>query len=115
MQHVDKLTYKTFVGKFNDQYGKFLRKEQKDLLTNYITSFSDNGLHFKAFLNEEIGRLKKQIKIAQEDTKNKNYDKKFVAVLKKINNFSKRPIDEKMIHEVFYIQNLIVEITKNGG
>ena len=32
--------------------------EQKTLLTKYITSFNDNGVEFRYFLNEEVGRIK---------------------------------------------------------
>ena len=52
MRHIDNLTYKTFIQRFNDAYGNSLRKEQKDLLVNYIVSFSDNGLGLKSFLIE---------------------------------------------------------------
>ena len=55
---VDNIVYKTFVGKFNEKYDEQLLEEQKDLLSHYITSFSDNSLELKMFLNEEIGRLK---------------------------------------------------------
>ena len=55
---VDNIVYKTFVGKFNEKYDEQLLEEQKDLLSYYITSFSDNSLELKMFLNEEIGRLK---------------------------------------------------------
>ena len=41
MVHIDNLTYRTFVDKFNETYDKSLRENQKLLLTNYITSFSD--------------------------------------------------------------------------
>ena len=51
MKHIDNLTYKTFVGKFNDTYKNSLKENQKSLLTNYITSFSDNGLGLKSFIN----------------------------------------------------------------
>ena len=40
MKHIDNLTYKTFVNKFNDTYAESLRQEQRDLLTNFIISFS---------------------------------------------------------------------------
>ena len=53
--HIDKLTYNTFVTKFNETYQHTLRDEQRALLTNYITSFSDNGLGLKSFMNEELG------------------------------------------------------------
>ena len=62
IKHIDKLTYKTFVGKFNEAYKRSLTENQKTLLTNYITSFSDNGLGLKSFMNEELGRLKNELK-----------------------------------------------------
>ena len=64
MPSIDNLTYKEFVKKFNDKYDGQLRKEQKDLLTYYISSFSDNALTLKTFLNEEIGRLKAALSVA---------------------------------------------------
>jgi len=44
MPALDKLTYNTFVDKFNDKYGSELLKEQKDLLNRYILSLTDNGV-----------------------------------------------------------------------
>ena len=58
---IDNVTFRTFVGKFNDKYENGLLQEQKDLLTRYITSFSDNGLELKMYLNTEIGRLKTKL------------------------------------------------------
>ena len=115
MKHVDNLTYKTFVNKFNETYENTLRKEQKDLLTNYIVSFSDNGLGLKSFLNEEISRLKKEIGVLTENTKNtKNgaFLSKLERVLTKLNSFSKKPITEQVVKDVFYIQDLIEEVKK---
>jgi len=115
MQHIDKLTYKTFVDKFNSAYSNSLKEEQQKLLTNYITSFSDNGLQLKAFMNEELGRLKEQVTacINEMDELDSN-KRKTKAVLNKLNSFSAREIDESMIKDVFYIQNLVMEISKNG-
>ena len=62
LKHVDNLTYDTFVKKFNETYEHTLRAEQRLLLTNFITSFSDNGLGLKCFMNEELGRLKGEMK-----------------------------------------------------
>ena len=68
MKHIDNLTYKTFVEKFNETYKNSLKENQKKLLTNYITSFSDNGLALKSFVNEEVGRLKDHLgKFLQTD------------------------------------------------
>ena len=113
MKHIDNLTYKTFVKKFNDSYDKTLRKEQKDLLTNYIVSFSDNGLGLKTFLNEEIGRLKQQATECLESDKiktNTAFVENINKILEKLNGFSKKPITEQVVKDVFYIQDLVSEV-----
>jgi len=115
MKHVDNLTYKTFVDKFNDTYNNTLRKEQKDLLTNYIVSFSDNGLGLKSFLNEEISRLRNEINNftnEQKNNKNEALLDNLQRVSYKLVSFSQSPITEKIVKEVFYIQDLITEINK---
>mgnify|MGYP005992478943 FL=1 len=75
MPTIDNLTYKNFVSKFNEKYNDKLLKEQKELLTHYVASFSDNSLQLKIFLNNEIARLKEKIKtqeLAQEIVNNGN-------------------------------------------
>ena len=106
--HIDKLTYNTFVTKFNEAYQHTLRDEQRALLTNYITSFSDNGLGLKSFMNEELGRLKEEIG-SLSDTK---HAEKLAMVNEKIDSYSKTPLTEEIVKEVFYIQDLIAEIKK---
>ena len=115
VKHVDKLTYKTFVGKFNESYKHALREEQKGLLTNFITSFSDNGLGLKCFMNEEIGRLKGEIKIALEDKiikENRQYSHNLNQVHEKLESFKETPITEEMVRSIFYIQDLVAEVVK---
>tara|TARA_B100001250_G_C19665746_1_gene729175 strand:- start:150 stop:962 length:813 start_codon:yes stop_codon:yes gene_type:complete len=113
MKHIDNLAYSTFVKKFNDTYGKTLRQEQKDLLMNYIVSFSDNGLGLKSFLNEEILRLKKEVGHCTKKPKiseNKAFTAKAKRVLKQLDSYSKREITENIVKEVFYIQDLVNEV-----
>jgi hypothetical protein len=115
MMHVDNLTYKTFIKKFNNAYGKSLRKEQKDLLINYITSFSDNGLGLKSFVNEEISRLKSEVASCTNKQKiyeNDDFMAKTKQVLSKLDSYSKKPITEEMVKELFYIQDLVSEVNK---
>jgi len=117
MKHIDNLTYKTFVDKFNKTYENTLRKEQKDLLTNYIVSFSDNGLGLKSFLNEEISRLKKEIHVLTEKekkSKNEVFSAKLGRVLNKLESFSETPITDAIVKDVFYIQDLIEEVKDNA-
>ena len=61
------LTYRVLLEKFNDKYDSTLLNEQKELLGFYISSFSDNALELKVFLNEEITRLKTEISKAITD------------------------------------------------
>jgi hypothetical protein len=113
MKHIDNLTYSTFVNKFNVTYENSLRQEQKDLLTNYITSFSDNGLGLKSFLNEEIGRLKSVLgNITGDASKEDKLLENTKKVVAKLQSFSKKPITEEVVRDIFYIQDLAYEVTK---
>ena len=115
MKHIDNLTYKTFTKTFNETYDKTLRQEQKDLLTNYITSFSDNGLGLKSFLNEEIGRLKEKVNRCLSEDKIKNnetYLNNTTKILEKLDSYKNKRITEDIVKEVFYIQDLVQEVLK---
>ena len=57
--HIDNLTYKTFVESFNKKYSD-LPENQKQLLTNYIASFSDNSLGLKVYMSEQVAELKEE-------------------------------------------------------
>ena len=109
MKPLDSLEYRTFVNKFNETYKRTLQAEQRELLSNYITSFSDNGLGLKSFMNEELGRLKEQIGLLSETS----YKEKLTMVREKLESFSTKPIDKKMVEDVFYIQDLVAEISKD--
>ena len=106
LKTIDSLTYSTFVNKFNDTYKESLLKEQRDLLTNYITSFSDNGLGLKMFMNEEIGRLKEQCENLSEG----QWADKIKLVKQKLEDFKKKPLTEEVVKDVFHIQQLLSEI-----
>jgi len=113
LQHIDNLTYKTFVSKFNKTYDRTLRKEQKDLLTNYIVSFSDNGVGLKSYLNEEIGRLKKSVSAAIVASTNQVNIENFKKVSTKLDSYAQTPINQRIVEEIFYIQDLMSEVNKN--
>ena len=115
MKHLDNLEYKTFVSKFNEAYDRTLQKEQKELLTNYIVSFSDNGLGLKNFLNEEIGRLKSAVQQQIVEHSGGADNENFKKVKVKLNNYAQTPINQQMVEEVFYIQDLIAEVTRNDS
>ena len=112
IKHVDNLTFNTFVNKFNETYKNSLQTEQRTLLSHYITSFANNGLELKTFVNEEIVRLKQ---ILESNMKDSLYEDKFKAVLHKLNDFSASPVNERMVKEIFYLQELAHEVSKNGS
>ena len=113
---IDSLTYKTFVNKFNEEYTSQLSENQKDLLGSYISSFSDNGLEFKAYVNEEIGRLKEKInqsKKTSEIISDVSLKEKLDKVYTILDNTKERPIDTETIEIVLNTQQLLDDINKN--
>ena len=115
---VDNVVYKTFVDKFNEKYDDGLLEEQKHLLSYYISSFADNSLELKMFLNEEIGRLKK-ILVEAKDTKEVNRDSdmsdKTQQVIDRLESYSKETISENVIMTVLKAQQLAKEIYEDGS
>jgi len=113
MPTVDNLTYRQFVGKFNEKYDDKLLKEQKDLLTYYVTSFSDNSLQLKIFLNEEIGRLKKKLDEAKRTSyikEDEDMTNKTEKIISRLQGFSKQTINENVLLTVLKTQSLVQEI-----
>ena len=118
MPAVDSLAYKTFINKFNDKYSSGLLKEQKDLLTRYILSLSDNGIALKIFLNEEVARLKQNINTAIESGKFENdqmIGEKVSDVAELLESFSKRQIDGMVVEKILRIQSFVEEMNKDGN
>jgi hypothetical protein len=113
MPHIDGLVYKTFVKKFNEKYDKELLPEQKQLLNLFLKSFSDNGVEFKMFLSEEVGRLKNSITSSLNE-ENHDMDSDMIdktrLVLKRLEEFKKTRIDENMVKGVLKIQSLTSEV-----
>ena len=113
MKHIDNLSMKTFLNKFNSAYRESLLPEQKELLNYYVLSFSDNGISFKIYLNEELGRLKNKVSLLgemKEVEKDQLMIEKSEKVLKIINDFKKNPIDMGMTRKILKIQKLVSEI-----
>ena len=116
MVPIDNLVFKSFVKRFNDQYGDTLMKEQKDLLTNYILSFQNNGLELNYFLNEEVTRLKQVIsesKAHEEVKGDQNILENVEKVDSILSSYTQRKPDLEMIKEVLKIQELAKELQEN--
>jgi len=67
------------------------------------------------YMNEEVGRLKQKINtLLVNSTFSDDYNQKFNKILDKLNGFSSRKIDETMVKDTFYIQDLLSEVTRNA-
>ena len=114
MKPIDNIVFKSFVSRFNSQYSSTLIEEQKEMLNKYISSFMDNGIELKVFLNEEVARLKKVVKrsLTLEDIKNdlemENKTKKVLSILDEV---KEKNIDKHLINKIFKIQKLVKEIS----
>jgi hypothetical protein len=109
----DKLVFNTFTKNFNSIYSRNLLEEQKTLLNKYVTSFSDNGVEFKVFLNEEVGRLKSEmtesLKLESVRSSPATFEKT-KKVINSINEFKNTEITASMIQKIMKIQSLVNEI-----
>lgn len=117
-QPIDTLVYGTFVNKFNEEYVDALSEDQSKLLNTYISSFSDNDLSLKIYLNEEIGRLKSEVTVLQEKTfaqEDEDLRNKLNQVYDILENTKDREIDTEMLELVLNAQNLVEEINKDDN
>ena len=109
---ISNTTLKIFSKKFNNSYSDLL-SEQKELLSKFVSSFKDNGLELKIFLNEEIARLKEEINnsLGLEDIKNDpDMASKTKNVLEVLEGFKGKYITEDVLSRILKIQQLANEI-----
>ena len=115
-QPIDSLVYNKFVKNFNEEYSEVLNENQKVLLNNYISSFTNNGLEMKVYLNEEIGRLKDKLTKLSSSTNNlldKSIKEKIQNVYSILDETKSKKIDTETIEIVLNTQQLIEEIEEN--
>jgi hypothetical protein len=113
---VDGVIISTFINKFNEKYAGDLLDEQKELLSYYISSFLDNSVELKTFLNEEIQRLKTKVHSAaqMEDFENDSeMSSKAKQIVEKLDSFSEVNIDDEVLLTVMKTQRLVREIYNN--
>ncbi len=117
-QPMDNIIYSTFVNKFNEEYSEKLNEGQKQLLTKYISSFSDNGLEMKYYLNEEVGSLKSKLIACKEDpeiNEDSSLKDKIDQVYSILESYKEKEIDTDLIELVLKTQELVEEIDKNDN
>ncbi len=117
-QTVDDLVITTFVEKFNKKYSNNLLEEQRELLTHYILSFSDNGVSLKMFLNNEISRLKEALSsgiMTDEIKSDKDMADKTTRVVEKLESYSGSNVSDDLLFSILKTQELVKEISDNGS
>ncbi len=114
---VDSIVLRTFTDKFNEKYATTLSEEQKHLLSYYITSFADNSVELKMFLNEELARLKSTLTVASSEEvfkEDSDMKQKATKIIEKLDKFRQTEIDEEVLLTVLKTQELVKELT-NGS
>jgi len=111
-EKVDALAFRKFVEKFNETYGSSLIKEQKELLSKFISNTGDD-LELKVYLNEEIGRIKGEVaKLASNVNicEDADLSKKVAVLHKALNSLKIENIDDELIKKVMLVQEFIHEV-----
>ena len=111
---IDSIVYRTFVNKFNEEYSSTLNEQQQTLLNHYVSSFSDNEIELKVYLNEEVGRLKVSIEKSMMQNNTINTDKvlkeKLENVYSILESFQEKKIDTDLLETVLRTQELVEEL-----
>ena len=119
LQPMDSITFRTFTKKFNQKYGDTLLREQKELLNQYISSFSNEELELKIYLNRELGRLKESLEKATEveevaaDAEMINKTKLVKERLESLS--SETTLTEATLFTILKTQELVKEIYDDGS
>ena len=108
-KRINNATMRIFSSKFNNHYNGLL-EEQRTLLSKYISSFTDNGLELKIYLNNELSRIKEAVSKANFEG---DIGEKINKVPSIIDNFKDELINEEMLKQIMKMQQLVSEISTN--
>jgi|TARA_A100001011_G_scaffold399544_1_gene508719 hypothetical protein len=117
MVPIDNLVYKSFIKRFNQEYSEKLLPTQKELLNKFVTSFHNNGLELKNYLNEEVGRLKKELQMSfgkDEIMSDSQMTENAQKVIDILDSCKERKPDKQMVEEIIKIQALAEELKEDG-
>lgn len=105
---IDSLVYRQFIRKFNEEYGTTLSEGQKIIVSKFVTSFADEGVEFKFFVNEKLNELK--IALESYEAQNPVISEGIQNIFKKFNNFQSLELNEELLLNTLKLQSLVEEI-----
>lgn len=115
---IDYIVYNSFVKEFNKEYSDVLSENQKVLLNKYISSFSDNEVDLKIYLNEEIGRVKEgltRVKESEVFSANSTLKEKVEEAYDILNKTKEKEIDTGTLEIVLSAQQLLEELESHDS
>lgn len=118
MSDVDLFTYNIALKKFDDKYNSELNESQKRILKKYIRSFfNKDKSSLNKFINEEISDIADELnfhrndKCFKEDSEMKT---KLNEAINKLDQLSKKPIDDHLVENLMMFRKLIEEISSDA-
>lgn len=101
---IDEITYRNFVKRFNQEYGKVLNEGQKRFLKSFIQAESVEEPEFKLQISKEISKLEEVFNSFQtEDIELKEMMKEAIQTLKHIDISQ---IDERDVENILRVQQI---------
>ena len=83
---------------------------KKELLNRYIiSSFDENELELKVYVNEELGRIKEVLTLIKDES---SFKGKANKIFEAINRFKETKLDASSIKKILHLQQLAGEIKK---
>tara|TARA_R100000008_G_C3583699_1_gene170505 strand:- start:2011 stop:2826 length:816 start_codon:yes stop_codon:yes gene_type:complete len=110
---INNLAMKNFLEKFNKEYSTALNEAQKEFLNKYIVTGGHDSLEFKAYLYEEIARIKKELNENLKQQRDTNVSTKIRKVLERVDGYNQTALSRELVLEVTRIQSLVSELNNN--
>ena len=117
VKKVDKIVFKQFVKKYNQEYTNLLQ-EQKNTLRLYMDNSAEGLVKFKLFLNEEIGRIQASLTAGmgtKEIVEDKVMLKNAKSVLNVLQEIKAKEINQQSVIDILKMQKLVYEIQSDDN
>ena len=105
MPHIDDVVYRSFTKNFNKTYG-CLHERQKTLLKCYLGNIGKDNLEMQIYLDEELGKLKNEIKSSDELEVFPEQKKEIIDLLE---SYSSKDLGDSDLNKILKIQQLVEE------